>query len=54
MAIPDFDLDELLGRVEKVLKKTKPKPPDPTVISLCEVIAALVIEVERLRRAVKN
>jgi hypothetical protein len=49
MAISEFDLDALLGKIERVLKKTKPKPPDPTTIELCEVIASLVVEVARLR-----
>lgn len=49
MAIAEFDLDGLLAKVEKILKKTKPKPPDPTTIVLCEVIASLVVEVARLR-----
>ncbi len=50
MAIPEFDLDVLLAKVEKILKKTKPKPPDPATVVLCEVIASLVVEVARLRR----
>jgi hypothetical protein len=49
MPIPDFELDVLLAKVEKILKKTKPKPPDPTTVVLCEVIASLVLEVARLR-----
>ena len=52
MAISEFDLDALLAKVEKILKKTKPKPPDPTVVVLCEVIASLVVEVARLRSVV--
>ena len=52
MAIPEFDLDALLAKVEKILKKTKPKPPDPTAVVLCEVIASLVVEVARLRAVV--
>ena len=52
MAIGDFDLDALLAKVEKILKKTRPKPPDPTTVVLCEVIASLVVEVARLRAAV--
>jgi hypothetical protein len=52
MPVPDFDLDVLLGRVEKILLKKKPKPPDPTTVALCEVIASLVIEVARLRARV--
>ena len=51
MAIPEFDLDVLLAKVEKILKKTKPKPPDPATVVLCEVIASLVVEVARLRNA---
>jgi hypothetical protein len=49
MAIADFDLDALLAKLQKILKKTKPKPPDPTTVVLCEVIASLVVEVARLR-----
>jgi hypothetical protein len=49
MPVPDFDLDVLLAKVEKILKKTKPKPPDPTTVTLCEIIASLVVEVARLR-----
>ena len=51
MAVPEFDLDALLSKLETILKKTKPKPPDPTTITLCEVVASLVLEVERLRAA---
>ena len=49
MAIPEFDPDALLAKVETILKKKKPKPPDPTTLALCEVIASLVLEVTRLR-----
>ena len=52
MAIAEFDLDALLAKVEQILKKTKPKPPDPTTVVLCEVIASLVVEVARLRATV--
>jgi hypothetical protein len=51
MSVAEFDLDELLSKLEKILKKTKPKPPDPTTVTLCEVTAALVVEVARLRAA---
>jgi hypothetical protein len=51
MPVPAFDLDELLLKVEKVLKTTKPKPPDASTRALCEVIVSLVVEVARLRAA---
>ena len=51
MPVPEFDLDALLAKVEKVLKTTKPKPPDASTVALCEVIASLVLEVARLRAA---
>jgi hypothetical protein len=53
MSVPDFDLDELLAKLEKILKKTRPKPPEPTTLALCEVIASLVVEVARLRAVVE-
>jgi hypothetical protein len=49
MAIPEFDLDVLLAKVEKILKTTKPKRPDPATVLLCEVVASLVVEVAHLR-----
>lgn len=52
MSVSEFDLDALLAKVESVLKTKKPKPPDPTITALCEVIASLVVEVARLRAAV--
>lgn len=51
MSVPEFDLDTLLAKVQKILKKTKPKPPDPATVTLCEVVASLVVEVARLRAA---
>jgi hypothetical protein len=52
MSLSEFDLDGLLAKVEKIVKKTKPKPPDPTTVVLCEVIVSLVVEVARLRAVV--
>jgi hypothetical protein len=54
MPVPEFDLDALLAKVEKVLKKTKPKPPDATTVALCEVVASLVLEVARLRAVLEG
>lgn len=48
MPVPEFDLDLLLSKVQKVAKKNKAKP-DPNITLLCEVIASLVIEVAKLR-----
>lgn len=54
MSVSEFDLDSLLAKVEAILKKKKPKPPDPSTTALCEVVASLVVEVARLRVAVKR
>ena len=51
MSVAEFDLDSLLAKLETILKKTKPKPPDPATVTLCEVTASLVVEVARLRAA---
>jgi hypothetical protein len=52
MSVSEFDLDSLLAKVEAILTKKRPKPPDPNTTALCEVVASLVVEVARLRVAV--
>jgi len=49
VSVAEFELDALLGKIEKILKTKRPKPPDPATVQLCEVVASLVVEVARLR-----